>query len=119
MIREVKGFPLLDGARTAAFAPVPHMALFKMRLEGAVEFLDEPGEFALGEDGSFSIEITVTEDFVGALDEGRYGHCYECGDEIAEARLRALPFAVRCKDCEEEMQEALQEDITQDRVDLS
>ena len=35
------------------------------------------------------------------LDEGRYGHCFECGEEIAEARLRALPFAVRCKDCEE------------------
>jgi DnaK suppressor protein len=35
------------------------------------------------------------------LEEGSYGRCYECGDEISEARLRALPFAVRCKDCEE------------------
>jgi len=35
------------------------------------------------------------------LDEGSYGDCFECGEEIAEARLRALPFAVRCKDCEE------------------
>ena len=35
------------------------------------------------------------------LDEGTYGNCFECGDEIAHARLRALPFAVRCKDCEE------------------
>lgn len=35
------------------------------------------------------------------LEEGTYGECFECGDEIAEARLRALPFAVRCKDCEE------------------
>ena len=35
------------------------------------------------------------------LDEGVYGNCFECGEEIAEARLRALPFAVRCKDCEE------------------
>ena len=35
------------------------------------------------------------------LDEGTYGRCFECGDEISEARLRALPFAVRCKDCEE------------------
>lgn len=41
------------------------------------------------------------------LDEGRYGHCYECGCEIAEARLRALPFAVRCKDCEEERETAI------------
>src|SRR5687768_2710915 len=35
------------------------------------------------------------------LEEGTYGNCFECGDEIAHARLRALPFAVRCKECEE------------------
>ena len=33
--------------------------------------------------------------------EGTYGDCFECGEEIAETRLFALPFAVRCKDCEE------------------
>lgn len=35
------------------------------------------------------------------LEEGTFGNCFECGDEISERRLRALPFAVRCKDCEE------------------
>lgn len=35
------------------------------------------------------------------LAEGQYGYCFECGEEIAQQRLRALPFAVRCKDCEE------------------
>jgi len=35
------------------------------------------------------------------LEEGTYGRCFECGEEIAEKRLRALSFAVRCKDCEE------------------
>jgi DnaK suppressor protein len=34
------------------------------------------------------------------LEEGTYGYCFECGEEINEKRLRALPFAVRCKDCE-------------------
>jgi DnaK suppressor protein len=42
------------------------------------------------------------------LDEGTYGNCFECGDEVAEARLRALPFAVRCKDCEEARESAEQ-----------
>ena len=42
------------------------------------------------------------------LDEGSYGDCFECGEEIAEARLRALPFAVRCKDCEEARETAEQ-----------
>ena len=35
------------------------------------------------------------------LEQGDYGNCFDCGAEIAEKRLRALPFAVRCKDCEE------------------
>jgi RNA polymerase-binding transcription factor len=35
------------------------------------------------------------------LEHGDYGYCFECGAEIAEKRLRALPFAVRCKNCEE------------------
>jgi DnaK suppressor protein len=34
------------------------------------------------------------------IEQGDYGDCFECGREIAEARLRALPFAVRCRDCE-------------------
>ena len=34
------------------------------------------------------------------IEVGDYGECFECGDEIAQARLRALPFAVRCRDCE-------------------
>ena len=40
------------------------------------------------------------------LEEGAYGNCFECGEEIAQARLRALPFAVRCKDCEEARENA-------------
>src|SRR3954469_17213688 len=42
------------------------------------------------------------------LEEGSYGDCFECGDEISGARLRALPFAVRCKDCEEARENAEQ-----------
>src|SRR5207244_5459751 len=40
------------------------------------------------------------------LAEGTYGSCLECGDDIAAARLRALPFAVRCKTCEEARESA-------------
>ena len=42
------------------------------------------------------------------LEDGTYGDCFECGDEISQARLRALPFAVRCKDCEEARENAEQ-----------
>ena len=41
------------------------------------------------------------EEALARHEDGSYGYCFECGDEISERRLRALPFAVRCKDCEE------------------
>ena len=41
------------------------------------------------------------------LEDGLYGNCFECGDEIAAPRLLALPFAVRCKDCEEARETAV------------
>ena len=42
------------------------------------------------------------------LEDGTYGNCFECADEISQQRLRALPFAVRCKDCEEAREAAAQ-----------
>lgn len=33
------------------------------------------------------------------MDDGEFGYCEECGDEIAEARLRLDPAATRCVDC--------------------
>lgn len=36
------------------------------------------------------------------LNEGRYGFCYDCGTSISAIRLRALPFATRCRVCEQE-----------------
>jgi len=53
------------------------------------------------------------------LEEGTYGRCFECGEEIAEKRLRALPFAVRCKDCEEirELAEQRERSAAQRRTD--
>ena len=41
------------------------------------------------------------EEALRRLEEGTFGYCVACGEEISERRLRALPFAVRCKDCEE------------------
>jgi DnaK suppressor protein len=35
------------------------------------------------------------------LNEGTYGICEECGADISEERLAALPYAVRCLQCEE------------------
>jgi DnaK suppressor protein len=49
------------------------------------------------------------------LEEGTYGRCFECGEEIEPRRLRALPFAVRCKDCEEAREVAAQRERVMSR----
>jgi RNA polymerase-binding transcription factor DksA len=39
------------------------------------------------------------------LQDGTYGMCSECEGEISEARLKALPFAVLCRDCQENVED--------------
>jgi DnaK suppressor protein len=73
------------------------------------EVLDagESSEADIQEDIEFALiqmkaeTLTKINDALGRLEEGTYGYCSDCGGEISEPRLRALPFAVRCKECEE------------------
>jgi len=37
---------------------------------------------------------------ISRIGTGDYGDCLDCGEAISETRLRALPFAVRCRACE-------------------
>ncbi len=39
------------------------------------------------------------------LDEGTYGICEDCGETISEKRLKILPFAIYCIDCQERREE--------------
>jgi len=49
------------------------------------------------------------------LDEGTYGLCSDCGVEISEKRLLAVPFARRCVACQEkeEMLEKIEQEEEQ------
>jgi DnaK suppressor protein len=38
------------------------------------------------------------------IDAGRYGICRECGDAIAKARLKVMPFATRCVACQAQLE---------------
>jgi DnaK suppressor protein len=68
-------------------------------VESAEADIQEDLEFALVQMKSETLNKIT--DALTRLEQGNYGNCFECGEEIAEKRLRALPFAVRCKDCEE------------------
>jgi DnaK suppressor protein len=44
-------------------------------------------------------ERQLIDDALDSLEEGTYGVCAECGNEISEKRLQALPFARLCVEC--------------------
>jgi DnaK suppressor protein len=75
-------------------------------VESSEADIQEEIEFALIQMKSET--LNKMNDAVARLEQGDYGYCFDCGEEIAEKRLRALPFAVRCKDCEEARENAEQ-----------
>jgi DnaK suppressor protein len=68
-------------------------------VESSEADIQEELEFALIQMKSET--LNKVNDALRRLEQGDYGYCFECGEEIGEKRLRALPFAVRCKACEE------------------
>jgi len=80
-------------------------------VESSEADIQEELEFALIQMKSET--LNKINDALVRLEQGDYGYCYECGEEIAEKRLRALPFAVRCKDCEEQREIAEQKERQQ------
>ena len=46
--------------------------------------------------------LGYVQDALARLASGAFGQCAECGAVISQRRLTALPFALRCRTCEEE-----------------
>ena len=109
---------MLEGRRREIQAEVQGK-MRDVRAEGAWggklnEVLDavESSEADIQEDIEFALiqmkseTLNKINDALARLEQGDYGNCYDCGEEVAEKRLRALPFAVRCKECEEARENA-------------
>lgn len=45
------------------------------------------------------------DDAIGRVDEGSYGVCVACGEDIDERRLMARPVATHCIDCKTEVEQ--------------
>lgn len=88
---------------------------------GKVNTVLDPGESSeagIQEDIEFALiqmkaeTLNKINEALGRLEDDAYGDCFECGEEIARQRLRALPFAVRCRDCEEARENAQRRERT-------
>jgi DnaK suppressor protein len=80
-------------------------------------FPDPTDRASLESDRNFELRIRDRErklinkirEAIERLDEGEYGVCEGCGEEIGEARLRARPVTTLCIECktEQERQEKI------------
>src|SRR3989441_5359625 len=50
------------------------------------------------------VKITQIDDALERMEEASYGVCVSCGLEIAEERLRVMPFTRLCRDCQQEQE---------------
>jgi DnaK suppressor protein len=50
--------------------------------------------------GNLVRTLQQVEEALSRFDNGEYGLCESCGDPIDPARLKALPHATRCLDCQ-------------------
>jgi len=65
--------------------------------ERAVQMEDD--EALEGQAAVISSEIASIRRALERIDEGTYGECVKCGEEIAEGRLQARPEAALCIAC--------------------
>jgi len=57
--------------------------------------------------GANNDTIIKIDEAIRKLQEGTYGQCEDCNENISSERLRILPFAIRCRDCQEDREELL------------
>jgi DnaK suppressor protein len=63
----------------------------------AIDLADD--EVLAGTDVIARREIAQVEATLTRIENGSYGRCLSCGDQIADGRLAALPTASRCINC--------------------
>ncbi len=94
---------LLGGAR----------ATMAEMIEGEEPFADPTDRAAAESDRAFQLRIRDRErklivkiqEALRRIDEGTYGICETCGEEIGEKRLLARPVTTQCIDCKSESEQ--------------
>jgi len=89
------------------------LAELRARVSGVEKQLDEPApadfeERATEREGDEVLEglgqagvaeMRMIEAALARIDDGSFGYCVNCGEEIAAERLELVPHAPRCRNC--------------------
>lgn len=69
--------------------------------DDATEAYEQAKELALRQNAERL--LGQVNDALERLEEGTYGRCEQCGEEIDPARLKALPYATLCLRCQQRL----------------
>lgn len=82
---------------------VDQQKYFRLKLESKLKFvkssLNEPGLIDYLRKHKITVEIPEIEKAIVRLDNGKYGACEDCGDNILLPRLKVRPETRFCAKC--------------------
>ena len=55
---------------------------------------------------SHILPVSIIEHFLKDLEDGEYGECLECGEDILPERLEVVPHATLCRICANKAEQA-------------
>jgi RNA polymerase-binding protein DksA len=98
----------LEEQRSALSSSIKSAGATRDRDHGREIVKDPYGAASLTHDDEVAFAVADTrarqlQEVTRALEDfnaGRYGICRECGEPIAKARLKVMPFATRCVACQ-------------------
>jgi len=64
----------------------------------ATEVFEQARDLAVSQ--RLSLTLDLIDKALAKMQDGSYGTCEMCGQEIDPARLKALPYAVLCMSCQ-------------------
>jgi len=63
--------------------------------------VDLSEDISLRQLSTHSETLLKIDEAIRKIDDGTYGKCEDCGEDISVERLKVLPFAIYCVDCQE------------------
>ncbi len=77
--------------------------------EGGEDYVDDAvnsytREFLLSLSSLEQKQLGLVEEALERIEDGTYGECDNCGEDIGLARLKAIPWAQNCVRCQEDME---------------
>lgn len=69
--------------------------------DGDLSFVDLSEDISLKQLSAHRDKLIKIDEALRKINENTYGLCEDCGDEISVERLKIIPFASYCRDCQE------------------